>query len=194
MLSYNSRGGGAGASASWKGDSHIHFPQTAPCWATPAWNSNMVRYASFSRSIIILSYLYSRKYRPGQHCLGAARPGHKARRIIWRLVRADLRLAMEPHEYWLSITFASAVGLSNCHGAPRLRFFAGRPNATAPAPDGLVPAPWHSVDQILTRMADAGFSAYETVALLAAHSIATPHTIDPMAEVGRYSIYSKGST
>ena len=143
---------------------------------------------------MILSDFYSRKYRPGQHCLGAARPRHKARRIVWRLVRADLRLAIEPYENWLSITFASAVGLSNCHGAPRLRFFAGRPNATAPAPDGLVPAPWHSVDQILTSMADAGFSAYETVALLAAHSIATPHTIDPRAEVGRCSTYSKELT
>ncbi|KIP01553.1 fungal class II heme-containing peroxidase [Phlebiopsis gigantea 11061_1 CR5-6] len=80
------------------------------------------------------------------------------------------------------ITFAGAVGLSNCHDAPRLRFFAGRQNSTAPAPDGLVPAPWHSVDRILARMADAGFSPEETIALLAAHSVATQHTIDPMAD------------
>lgn len=39
------------------------------------------------------------------------------------------------------IYFASAVGLSNCVGAPQLQFFAGRPVATGPAPDGSVSQP-----------------------------------------------------
>ncbi|KAF8531615.1 heme peroxidase, partial [Gautieria morchelliformis] len=50
------------------------------------------------------------------------------------------------------IQFAGAVALSNCPGAPRLQFLAGRPNATAPAPDGLQPTPGDSVDKILARM------------------------------------------
>ena len=40
-------------------------------------------------------------------------------------------------------------------GAPRLEFLAGRPNATAPAIEGLVPEPQDSVNQILDRFADA---------------------------------------
>ncbi|KAI0808927.1 manganese peroxidase isozyme precursor [Irpex lacteus] len=75
--------------------------------------------------------------------------------------------------------FTGAVGLSNCPGAPRLRFFAGRNKTSKPAPDGLVPAPFHSVDTILARMKDAGFSPDELVTLLASHSIGTQHTVDP---------------
>ena len=35
------------------------------------------------------------------------------------------------------IQLAAAVGITLCPGAPQLQFLAGRPNATAPAPDGL---------------------------------------------------------
>ena len=66
-----------------------------------------------------------------------------------------------------SIQLAGAVGVSNCPGAPRLQFLLGRPNATAPAPDKLVPAPFDSSDVIFGRFADAGFSPDEVVALLA---------------------------
>ncbi|KAF8471544.1 manganese peroxidase [Gautieria morchelliformis] len=77
------------------------------------------------------------------------------------------------------IQFAGAVALSNCPGAPRLQFLAGRPNATAPAPDGLQPTPGDSVDKILARMADGGgFSPDEVVALLASHSIARADKVD----------------
>ncbi|KAI0686107.1 manganese peroxidase [Cytidiella melzeri] len=78
--------------------------------------------------------------------------------------------------------FTGAVGLSNCDGAPRLRFFAGRNMTSKPAPDGLIPAPFHSVDTILARMKDAGFSPEEMVILLASHSIGTQHTIDPTVD------------
>lgn len=40
------------------------------------------------------------------------------------------------------IQFAGAVGVSNCPGAPRLQFFAGRPDPTAASPDLLVPEPF----------------------------------------------------
>jgi len=70
------------------------------------------------------------------------------------------------------IQFAGAVAVSNCPGAPRLQFLAGRPNATIPAAQGLVPGPQENVDDIFARMADAGFSPTDLVSLLASHSIA----------------------
>ena len=39
------------------------------------------------------------------------------------------------------VFFASAVGASNCPGAPALRFLAGRPVAKEPSPSGLVSLP-----------------------------------------------------
>ena len=77
------------------------------------------------------------------------------------------------------IQFAGAVGLSNCPGSPRLPFYSGRPDPVAPAPPGLTPSPTDDADTILARMADAGFTAQDTVALLAAHSVARQKTIDP---------------
>ncbi|KAF8520049.1 manganese peroxidase [Gautieria morchelliformis] len=78
------------------------------------------------------------------------------------------------------IQFAGAVALTNCPGAPRLQFLAGRPNATAPAPDGLIPEPQDSVDKILARMLDGGgFLPADVVALLASHTIARSDHVDP---------------
>ncbi|THH30256.1 hypothetical protein EUX98_g3941 [Antrodiella citrinella] len=84
------------------------------------------------------------------------------------------------------IQFAGAVGVANCQGAPRLQFLAGRANHSRPAPhEGLIPAPFHSADEIFSRMGDAGFSPQEVVALSAAHSIpcvddATPPQNEPL--------------
>ncbi|THH05588.1 hypothetical protein EW145_g4686 [Phellinidium pouzarii] len=50
------------------------------------------------------------------------------------------------------IQFAGAVGTTNCPGAPRLEFLAGRANATFPASDNTVPLPQSDVDTILSRM------------------------------------------
>ncbi|KAJ7749386.1 manganese-dependent peroxidase [Mycena metata] len=77
------------------------------------------------------------------------------------------------------IQFAAAVGLTKCPGVLRPRFLFGRVDATAPAPDGTVPEPFQDVPTILARMADAGFSAAELVALLASHSIAGADDVDP---------------
>lgn len=77
------------------------------------------------------------------------------------------------------IQFAGAVGITNCPGAPRLEFFAGRPNATIPAEDGTVPKPEDNIAKIFLRMADAGFSPIELVHLLASHSIARSDHVDP---------------
>ncbi|KAJ7211306.1 manganese peroxidase [Mycena pura] len=78
------------------------------------------------------------------------------------------------------VQFAGAVALSNCPGAPKLEFMAGRPNKTFAAQDGLIPVPEDSVDKILSRFADAGnFSPFEVVSLLAAHTIARADHVDP---------------
>nr|P11543.1 RecName: Full=Ligninase LG5; AltName: Full=Diarylpropane peroxidase; AltName: Full=Lignin peroxidase; Flags: Precursor [Phanerodontia chrysosporium]AAA33734.1 ligninase precursor [Phanerodontia chrysosporium]AAA33739.1 lignin peroxidase precursor [Phanerodontia chrysosporium]CAA39033.1 lignin peroxidase [Phanerodontia chrysosporium] len=78
------------------------------------------------------------------------------------------------------IAFAGAVALSNCPGAPQMNFFTGRAPATQPAPDGLVPEPFHSVDQIIDRVFDAGeFDELELVWMLSAHSVAAANDIDP---------------
>ena len=80
-----------------------------------------------------------------------------------------------------SIQFAGAVGVSNCRGGPRLQFLAGRSNDSQVSPDGLIPLPEDPIDKILARMADAGFSAAETVDLLASHSVAAQDHVDPVS-------------
>ncbi|PPQ70002.1 hypothetical protein CVT24_003777 [Panaeolus cyanescens] len=77
------------------------------------------------------------------------------------------------------VHLAAAVGTANCPGAPRLKFFMGRPAPKAPAPDLTVPEPTDSVTAILKRFADAGFSPQEAVALLASHTIAAADVVDP---------------
>ncbi|KAL5523196.1 GP1_1 [Sanghuangporus sanghuang] len=77
------------------------------------------------------------------------------------------------------IQFAGAVAVSNCPGAPRLEFLAGRPNATFPAQAGTVPLPQDPVGKILARMEDAELSPEDTVNLLASHSVAQSDTLVP---------------
>src|ERR1700761_5600356 len=78
------------------------------------------------------------------------------------------------------IQFAAAVAITQCPGAPRLSFLSGRPNAKAPAPDGLIPEPTQNVAAIVARFHDAaGFTSDEVVALLASHSIARADHVDP---------------
>ena len=78
------------------------------------------------------------------------------------------------------IQFAAATGITQCPGAPRLSFVSGRPNATAPAPDGLIPLPTQDVPTLLARFKDAGgFTPDEVIALLASHSIARADHVDP---------------
>ncbi|OCH90879.1 manganese-dependent peroxidase precursor [Obba rivulosa] len=85
------------------------------------------------------------------------------------------------------VQFAGAVALSNCPGAPQAEFLAGRPNATAPAIDGLIPEPQDNVTSILARFADAGnFSPFEVVSLLASHTIARADKVDPTLDAAPF--------
>ncbi|KAF9044497.1 heme peroxidase [Hymenopellis radicata] len=75
---------------------------------------------------------------------------------------------------------AGDFGSLELHRRPAPRVPMGRPDASAPAPDGLVPLPSDNVDAILARMSDAGFSAPELVHLLASHSVAAQDGVDPV--------------
>jgi len=78
------------------------------------------------------------------------------------------------------IQFGAAVGVGLCPGAPQLEFLAGRPNATAPAIDGLIPEPQDPVDMIFARMADASnFTPEDLVSLLVSHTVARADHVDP---------------
>jgi len=78
------------------------------------------------------------------------------------------------------IQLAAAVGITLCPGAPQLQFLAGRPNATAPAPDGLIPEPQQDLTTIFARMEDGGnLSPAELVGLLASHSIGRSDHVVP---------------
>jgi len=93
------------------------------------------------------------------------------------------------------VQFAAAVGITNCPGAPRLKFFAGRPNATAPPPEGLVPSPADSATKIIDRFADAGnITPDEIVALLSSHSIANADHVDPTIPGGAVPFDSTQNT
>jgi hypothetical protein len=76
------------------------------------------------------------------------------------------------------IQFSAAVSLTQCPGILRPTFMFGRIDAKFPAPEGTVPEPFDTVTDILARMADAGFSPAEVVALLASHSISGADDVD----------------
>ncbi|KAF9064204.1 MnP, class II peroxidase, partial [Rhodocollybia butyracea] len=77
------------------------------------------------------------------------------------------------------IQFGAAVAVGLCPGSPQLEFLAGRPNATAPAVDGLIPVPQDSVTSILDRFQDAvGFTPIDCFVLLTT-SLARADHVDP---------------
>ncbi|ESK91435.1 manganese peroxidase [Moniliophthora roreri MCA 2997] len=75
------------------------------------------------------------------------------------------------------IQFAAAVGITQCPGAPRLEFLAGR-NKTSQASPDLLPSPADPVDKIFDRLGDAGFSPDEVIDLLISHTIGGQEHVD----------------
>ena len=68
---------------------------------------------------------------------------------------------------------------------------AGRPNATAPAVDGLIPEPQNSITEILERFDDAGgFTPFEVVSLLASHTVARADHVDPHLDAAPFDSVS----
>ncbi|KIK52427.1 hypothetical protein GYMLUDRAFT_180143 [Collybiopsis luxurians FD-317 M1] len=88
------------------------------------------------------------------------------------------------------IQFGAAVAVGLCPGAPQLEFLAGRPNATAPAIDGLIPEPQDSVDKILARFQDAAnMNAEDIVSLLTSFvhpSVARADHVDPTLDAAPF--------
>ncbi|KAH9940435.1 manganese peroxidase [Epithele typhae] len=96
------------------------------------------------------------------------------------IIEAERQIALRHNvSYADFIQFAGAIGVGNCKGAPQLLFFAGRKNESQPAPPGLVPQATDSVDAILNRVGDIGFSALELVWMLVSHTIGAQHMVDP---------------
>ncbi|PPQ90237.1 hypothetical protein CVT25_012996 [Psilocybe cyanescens] len=78
------------------------------------------------------------------------------------------------------IQLAGAVSLVQCNGAPRIPFFMGRAPPTAASPPDLVPEPFDSVQKILQRFGELGFTTEEIVAVIGgSHSVAGADDVVP---------------
>ncbi|CAG8958885.1 hypothetical protein HYFRA_00012882 [Hymenoscyphus fraxineus] len=76
------------------------------------------------------------------------------------------------------IQFAAHHGIVSCPQGPRIVFFAGRKDATVPAPTGLVPDVHDSAQNLIDLMMDKTINAQDLAALLGAHSTAKQFHID----------------
>ncbi|KAJ7792784.1 heme peroxidase [Mycena olivaceomarginata] len=161
--------------------------------------------ASFLRNLIQMAYLLVEKQWWRRWCMGPSWPTlilrPCSRPTMESVDNLDLGMEFEAythhtddivdtqrpfalaHKVFLRIQFAGAVGVSNCVGAPRLEFLAGRSNISTASPPDLVPDPFNPVDQIIARFADAGFTPNEIVDLLASHTIAAQDHVDPTIPV-----------
>ncbi|KAJ6496240.1 putative versatile peroxidase [Mycena sanguinolenta] len=105
--------------------------------------------------------------------------GYDANAGLEEIVDAERTLADKwGVSYGDMIQFAATVSVGNCPGGPKISFMAGRPNATQAAPDGLVPEAFDSVTTILARVADAGLTPKDLIALLASHSVGFQEHVD----------------
>ncbi|CAG8980260.1 hypothetical protein HYALB_00010261 [Hymenoscyphus albidus] len=76
------------------------------------------------------------------------------------------------------VQFAAHHGIVSCPQGPRIVFFAGRKDATVPAPPGLVPDVHDSAQNLIDLMMDKTINAQDLAALLGAHSTAKQFHID----------------
>ena len=90
-----------------------------------------------------------------------------------------------------SIQFVGALSLTLCPGAPKVKFFIGRPPPIAPAPDFIVPQPVNTTDELLAAFESVGISAEEFIALLASHTAAgVDDFAPPIKGYYAFTIYS----
>ena len=76
------------------------------------------------------------------------------------------------------IQMAANVGTVVCPLGPRVRSFVGRKDSSQPAPSGLLPSPFDSVDDLLDLFADKTIDAHDLVALVGAHSTSQQRFVD----------------
>ncbi|KFA80065.1 hypothetical protein S40288_08219 [Stachybotrys chartarum IBT 40288] len=77
------------------------------------------------------------------------------------------------------IQMAANVATVTCPLGPRVRTFVGRVDNISPAPPGLLPSPFDSVDDLLDLFADKTIDAEDLVALVGAHSTSQQRFVDP---------------
>jgi hypothetical protein len=68
------------------------------------------------------------------------------------------------------VQMSATVGTVVCPMGPRIRSYVGRKDSSEPAPDGILPGPKATADEILSLFADKTISAAGIVALLGAHT------------------------
>jgi hypothetical protein len=74
----------------------------------------------------------------------------------------------------MSATVATVV----CPLGPRIRSYVGRADSSEPSPEGLLPGPKTSADEILDKFADKTISPAGVVALLGAHTTSQQNNVD----------------
>ncbi|PHH90792.1 hypothetical protein CDD83_2641 [Cordyceps sp. RAO-2017] len=77
------------------------------------------------------------------------------------------------------IQFAANVATVTCPLGPRVRTYVGRKDNPTPSPDGLIPDPFQSADQLISLFLDKTISPDELVALVGAHTTAQQRFVDP---------------
>ncbi|KAJ7061881.1 peroxidase [Mycena amicta] len=77
------------------------------------------------------------------------------------------------------LQLAGVLGVLSCPGGPRIDVWVGRPQPTNPAPEGLLPSPFDSVDSLIGRFADMGFAPTDLIALVGSHGTARQRFVDP---------------
>jgi hypothetical protein len=76
------------------------------------------------------------------------------------------------------IQMAANVATVTCPLGPRVRSFVGRVDSNVPAPNGLLPSPFDSVDDLLDLFEDKTIDAHDLVALVGAHSTSQQRFVD----------------
>jgi hypothetical protein len=76
------------------------------------------------------------------------------------------------------IQMAANVATVVCPLGPRVRTFVGRVDSSTPAPEGLLPGPFQSADELITMFADKTISPGGLVALVGAHTTSQQRFVD----------------
>lgn len=77
------------------------------------------------------------------------------------------------------IQMASTTATVVCPLGPRVRSFVGRRDSSAPAPDGLLPSPFASADNLISLFRNMTIEPHGLTALLGAHTTSQQRFVDP---------------
>ncbi|KAG8159796.1 hypothetical protein KVR01_010433 [Diaporthe batatas] len=77
------------------------------------------------------------------------------------------------------IQMASTTATVVCPLGPRVRSFVGRKDSSVPAPDGLLPSPFASADNLISLFRNMTIEPHGLTALLGAHTTSQQRFVDP---------------